>query len=124
MAKGIALHIGLNSVDPRQYEGWSGPLTACEADANDMADLARSQGFAAAKLLTKKATRDAVQKAIADAAKHLTSGDIFFLTYSGHGGQAPDLNESPANLLSLPVNVACWRKADISLNWCSHATKA
>ena len=29
---------------------------------------------------------------IADAAKKLKGGDIFFLTYSGHGGQAPDLN--------------------------------
>lgn len=92
MAKGIALHIGLNSVDANHYEGWSGPLNACEADANDMADLARTQGFAAAKLLTKKATRNAVLKGIADAAKTLKSGDIFFLTYSGHGGQAPDLN--------------------------------
>jgi hypothetical protein len=45
MAKGIALHIGLNSVDPHKYEGWSGPLSACEADANDMADLARTQGL-------------------------------------------------------------------------------
>ena len=45
MAKGIALHIGLNSVDPHKYEGWSGPLNACEADANDMADLARTAGF-------------------------------------------------------------------------------
>jgi metacaspase-1 len=83
MAIGIALHIGLNSVDPHKYEGWSGPLNACEADANDMADLAHTQGFAAAKLLTKKATRDAVLKGIADAAKRLKGGDIFFLTYSG-----------------------------------------
>ena len=85
MAKGIALHIGLNSVDPHKYEGWSGPLDACEADANDMADLARTQGFATAKLLTKKATRAAVLTGIADAAKKLKGGDIFFLTYSGHG---------------------------------------
>jgi metacaspase-1 len=92
MAKGIALHIGLNSVDPHKYEGWSGPLNACEADANDMADLARTQGFASTKLLTKRATRDAVLKGIASAAKTLKSGGIFFLTYSGHGGQAPDLN--------------------------------
>ena len=92
MAKGIALHIGLNSVDPHRYEGWSGPLNACEADANDMADLAQAQGFTATKLLTKKATRDAVLKEIADAAKELKSGDMFFLTYSGHGGQTPDLN--------------------------------
>jgi hypothetical protein len=74
MAIGIALHIGLNSVDPHKYEGWSGPLNACEADANDMADLAHTQGFAAAKLLTKKATRDAVLKGIADAAKKLKGG--------------------------------------------------
>ena len=92
MSKGIALNIGLNSVDPNCYEGWSGPLNACEADAKDIADLARAQGFAAAKLLTKKATRDAVLKAIAGAAKKLKIGDIFLLSYSGHGGQAPDLN--------------------------------
>jgi hypothetical protein len=93
MTKGIALHIGLNSVDPKRYEGWSGPLNACEADANDMADLAKAQGFSPTKLLTKKATRAAVLKEISAAAKKLASGDIFFLTYSGHGGQAPDLND-------------------------------
>lgn len=57
MAKGIALHIGLNTVDPNHYEGWSGPLNACEADADDMTELAQAQGFTATKLLTKKATR-------------------------------------------------------------------
>lgn len=93
MAKGIALHIGLNSVDPKRYEGWSGPLNACEADANDMADLAQSRGFTSSKLLTRKATRSAVLKGIADAAKKLKSGDMFFLTYSGHGGRLPDLND-------------------------------
>lgn len=92
MAKGIALNIGLNSVDPKSYAGWSGPLNACEADANDMEDLGKVQGFSVTKLLTKKATRDAALKGIADAAKKLKSGDIFLLSYSGHGGQAPDLN--------------------------------
>ena len=92
MTKGISLHIGLNSVDSLHYQGWSGPLNACEADADDMADLAGHQGFASTKLLTNKATRDAVLLEIANAAKQLKSGDMFFLTYSGHGGQAPDLN--------------------------------
>jgi metacaspase-1 len=64
MAKGVSLHLGLNSVDPHKYEGWSGPLNACEADANDMADLAQNQGYASTKLLTKKATRGAVLKGI------------------------------------------------------------
>lgn len=92
MVKGIAVNIGLNKVDPRHYEGWSGKLTACEADANDMAALAKARGFTVNKYLTKRATRNAVLKAIASAAKTLRSGDFFLLTYSGHGGQVPDLN--------------------------------
>lgn len=92
MATGISLHIGLNSVDPQHYEGWSGPLNACEADANDMADLAQTRNFAPTKLLTRKATRQAVLNGIAAAANKLKSGDMFFLTYSGHGGQLPDQN--------------------------------
>lgn len=92
MAKGISLHIGLNSVNPKHYAGWSGDLTACEADANDMTALATSQKFTSKKLLTKKATRAAVKSSIAAAAKKLKAGDIFFITYSGHGGQVPDLN--------------------------------
>jgi hypothetical protein len=92
MATGMSLHIGLNAVDPQHYEGWSGPLNACEADANDMADLAHTSGFAPTRLITRKATRAAVLGGIAQAAKSLKSGDMFFLTYSGHGGQLPDLN--------------------------------
>lgn len=92
MAKGISLHIGLNAVDPNHYGGWSGVLNACEADANDMQAVAKAQKFETKVLLTKEATRSAVANAIADAATKLESGDIFLLTYSGHGGQVPDLN--------------------------------
>jgi len=92
MAKGIALTIGLNAVDPRHYGGWDGKLNACEADANDMAEIARSQGFSVETLLTKAATRDAVRKGVLDAAAKAASGDIFMLSYSGHGGQLPDRN--------------------------------
>lgn len=90
MAKGLALTIGLNAVDPRHYEGWSGKLNACEADARDMADIARSRKFKVQRLLTRRATRSAVLGGIARAASALRSGDIFLLTYSGHGGQVPD----------------------------------
>ena len=43
-------------------------------------------------LLTRKATRAAMLAALRAAAKTLASGDFFFLTYSGHGGQVPDVN--------------------------------
>lgn len=93
MTKGIAINIGLNSVDPDHYNGWDGQLNACEADAEDMRDVAASQGFETqAFLLTKDATAEAVRRAIQDAAQQLTGGDILFLTYSGHGGQVPDTN--------------------------------
>jgi hypothetical protein len=92
MAKGQALTIGLNAVDPRHYQGWSGELNACEADAHDMAEIAKSRNFGVKSLLTKAATRAKVTDEISRAAKALTKGDIFMLTYSGHGGQVPDVN--------------------------------
>ncbi|BBO18830.1 caspase family protein [Candidatus Brocadia pituitae] len=92
MPKGIALTTGLNAVNPAHYGGWSGELNACEADAKDMAEIAQSKGFDVKTLLTKEATRKNVIDGITKAASALTSGDIFMLSYSGHGGQLPDLN--------------------------------
>jgi hypothetical protein len=88
----MSLHLGLNAVDPKHYGGWSGNLVACEADAEDMAAIAKAKKFAVKTLMTSKATRNAVLNELARAAKTLKAGDIFFLTYSGHGGQLPDRN--------------------------------
>jgi hypothetical protein len=86
MPTGKSLHIGLNEVDPKSYGGWPGVLTACEADAEDMQALAQTGGFGTKKLLSKAASRDAVLGEIRAASKGLEAGDIFLLTYSGHGG--------------------------------------
>lgn len=106
MAKGMSLHIGVNSVDPGHYAGWSGELNACEADAEDMCAIAASQGYATKVLLTSAAKRDAVTAEIRHAAEVLQPGDIFFLTYSGHGGQLPDLNGDEDD--------------DLDETWCLH----
>lgn len=92
MAKGMALTIGLNAVDPKHYSGWSGELNACEADAEDMAAIATSGKFTVKSLMTKAATRVHVKAEIIKAASALKAGDIFMLSYSGHGGQLPDKN--------------------------------
>jgi len=92
MNTGIALTIGLNCVDPNHYAGWNGELNACEADAEDMAAIAASQKFNVSTLLTQEATRDKVQTKIQEASNKLKKGDIFMLSYSGHGGQLPDTN--------------------------------
>src|SRR5262245_61722019 len=91
MPTGVSLHIGLNAVDPKAYSGWSGKLAACEFDANDMQALAKKRGFTnVTKHLTKSATRNRVLADIKAAAAKLKKNDIFFLTYSGHGGQVPN----------------------------------
>jgi hypothetical protein len=97
-AKGLSLHLGLNSVDPNQYEGWDGALTACEFDAKDMRAIAQKQGFTPTVLLTPQATAAAVIAAIEAAAKQLSKGDFFLLSYSGHGGQVPDTNHDESRL--------------------------
>lgn len=90
--RALSLHLGLNTVSPAAYAGWDGLLAACEFDANDMAAIARGAGMKPTVLLGKKATRQAVLAGLRGAAKALKSGDLFFLSFSGHGGQVPDTN--------------------------------
>lgn len=90
MPTGISLHIGLDSVDPRHYSGWSGKLAACEFDAKDMQALAKKQKFSTTVRLTRSATRNKILADLKAAAQKLRRNDIFFLTYSGHGGQLPN----------------------------------
>jgi len=89
-AKALSLHVGWNLVSAAAYSGWDGPLSACEFDAHDMAAIAKVQGMKPTVLITKKATRKSVIDAMRAAAKTLKKGDLFFLTFSGHGGQIPD----------------------------------
>ncbi|MGW5777991.1 caspase family protein [Streptomyces sp. NPDC003863] len=94
MATGLSLHVGLNGVDPARYEGWDGTLNACENDAHDMARLARTAGFEATTLLTPDGTTANITSVLHEAAARLVAGDILLFTYSGHGGQVPDVTGS------------------------------
>jgi len=92
MPTGRSLHIGVNLCNPDHYDGWSGPLAFCEADADAIHTLALAQGFAAELLKTAAATRDRVMQAVLDAADALQAGDFFLLSYAGHGGQISDVD--------------------------------
>ena len=97
MAKGLSLHVGLNFVDSTHYKDekgkpWNGKLNGCENDAKSMQKLANSQGFESTILLRKKATCQQIINEIRSAAQQLQNGDIFFFSYSGHGGQAWDIS--------------------------------
>ncbi|MFF5920438.1 caspase family protein [Streptomyces flavochromogenes] len=96
MATGLALHVGLDSVDPARYEGREGTLVACENDAHDVARLARAAGFESTVLLTPEGTVANVTAVLGGAAARLGPGDILLFGYSGHGGQVPDENDGSA----------------------------
>lgn len=92
MSRGISLHIGLNHVDTSAYPDFVIPeLAGCINDANAMKNIASSAGFTTTEcLIDEQATAMTVKTKIIAAAEQLTAGDIFFLTYSGHGDQMPD----------------------------------
>ncbi len=93
MPTGHAIHIGLNSVDPDQYDGWDGQLNAPENDLQEMEDLTTDAGFGKKDILKgEAATRENVRNAIASAAQSLESDDLLVISYSGHGTRVPDLN--------------------------------
>jgi hypothetical protein len=59
-------------------------------DANAMKAIADSLSFTSTLLLDQSATSSAVIQAIGAAAQQLNSGDILFVSYSGHGGIVDD----------------------------------
>jgi hypothetical protein len=89
MSTGIAIHIGLNNVDPSAYGGWNGQLAGCLNDAAGMRQISTSFGYSATTIVNADATAAAVLQAIGDAASQLGPEDILLLTYSGHGGRVP-----------------------------------
>jgi hypothetical protein len=87
----ISLHIGLNQISPAIY-GTDGKLNGCINDANGMNALALKLGYKPTILTDKQATVKAISDSIHTTAKQLLPGDIFLLTYSGHGSQLQDTN--------------------------------
>ena len=90
--EGHALAIGLNEVDPEHYGGWSGALTGCEPDVEDMKGIAVAAGFETTTLITQAATRHAVLEQLSQYAQKLKADDVLVVSYSGHGGNVLDHN--------------------------------
>lgn len=88
-AKGYALHLGVNWTDPAHY-GSTNNLDACVLDAKDLRDITRAHGLAASLLTNEHATTANVLKDIRRAAQTLVAGDLFVLTFSGHGANVDD----------------------------------
>ena len=93
--RALSVHIGLKKVDPG-YGTWNGvDARFCENDAVAMYSLAVQSGFEALEpILTEKATKKNVCKAIEKAYLELNEGDVFWLSFAGHGFRRPNQNTS------------------------------
>jgi hypothetical protein len=93
MAKGLSLHIGLNSIDPTKYEGKYEDLRNAENDARYYFDLAQKNNYSALVFTGDTATSENLLATLYDYAGRLEPGDSCFISYSGHGTRVKDLNE-------------------------------
>ncbi len=92
MATGLSLHIGLNTIDRNKYEGEYQPLRNAENDAHFYYTLAKLKNFDAIKLSGEDATSENLLKYLNEYSNRLATGDMCFITYSGHGTRVTDLN--------------------------------
>lgn len=108
MPKGLSVHIGLNHVDPNAFDGWDGALAGCVNDAHALASLATAEGYRPITLVERQATAAAVLGAIRTAAARLNAGDIFMLSYAGHGSQLADTRTDADEPSGFDETWVCW----------------
>jgi hypothetical protein len=96
MARGIAIHIGVNQpASNRQCR-----LSLSEGNAWKMAELSHQAGYGAIHLLCgADATHDAVLGLLTAAARALEPGHTLFVSFSGHGSQVADANHDERDRL-------------------------
>lgn len=88
--KGYSLHIGVNQADQSHYGGLP-ELSCCINDAELMQDIARRYGYERSIILrNEEATCARLNQILTEYSELLEAGDLFLLTYSGHGGQVED----------------------------------
>jgi metacaspase-1 len=88
--RGFGIHVGVNKVNPQSYDGWEGPLNACENDARHMSHMLEQRGYETTILLTRNATSHNFFKALGAVASEAKKGDIVVVSNSSHGSQVPD----------------------------------
>jgi metacaspase-1 len=91
MAKGYSLHIGINRANDTHYKSHL-KLKWCVNDAEAMFQMATDSGYTPAKMLNEDATTGKFLAFVNEKADMLESGDIFLITFSGHGALCVDTN--------------------------------
>lgn len=92
MGAGSAILVGLKSVDPAAYGGWSGKggCWGAELDVDNIEMILYPLGYTVQSFKTAQATRSNILAAVTAAASALKAKDTLVFYFSGHGGQQPD----------------------------------
>ncbi len=101
-----ALLVGLNSLDPKAYNGWDAPLSGPERDVDGIKQQLEDNKRVLASdvsievLKTKDATRSRIVESIKAMGSKTSKDDIVLFFYSGHGAERPAVNtESQSGLV-------------------------
>ena len=95
MTKAISIHVGVNVLNPAYWVGYS-VLDSCVNDARAMRLMAQHNGFCsedADLLLDENATVRRFKERIDNACDKLDKNGTLLITFSGHGGRLPNLNQ-------------------------------
>jgi metacaspase-1 len=95
MPNGMSLHIGINRYNRKAYGALGRcllDLPNCHRDAMAKKCIAEKFNFNAGILTNEEATAETVLAGIDLAANHMEEGDIFFISFSGHGSRIEDRN--------------------------------
>ena len=82
------LCVGLDRINPAAYPNVTlAQLNGCCNDAAMFGDMLRQIGYSASVVTNEDATISVVGQRLKEAARQLSSGDVFFMLISGHGGR-------------------------------------
>jgi metacaspase-1 len=94
MPKGLSLHIGVSHYDfssyKKSYKRVLSPLHHGAEDAIAKMAIAAEYHFTSSILINKEATKAAASEGLRAIARDLHYGDMFFLSFSGHGSRRHD----------------------------------
>jgi len=93
---GYAVHLGVNWTYPKHY-GSTNNLSGCVNDALEMRAITRDLKIPSTLLTNEYANIGNVMREIRSAARTLKSGDLFILTYAGHGANCLDMTEDESS---------------------------
>jgi len=93
MSNAVSIHIGVNAPRGGSADDRRATLSDSETAAWRMAELASHAGYDSMLVLRgPMATLAAVNASLWNASQLLVTGDTLLVTFSGHGGQLPDLD--------------------------------